>query len=79
MDKMVVCRDDMGAAYVSGTSFPQQIHDFENWAYLIHVMGLSREVAKALLIDSAAGWNRRDDISHSIGYGVVPNILLTIL
>ena len=24
-------------------------------AYLIHVMGLSREVAKALIIDSAAG------------------------
>ena len=35
-------------------------------------MGLSREVAKALIIDSAAGWNRQDDYSHTIGYGVVP-------
>ena len=41
-------------------------------AYLIHNMGLSREVAKALIIDSAAGWNRKDDSTHSIGYGVVP-------
>ena len=71
MDKMVVCRDDMGAAYVSGTSFAAPWIS-RKLAYLIHVMGLSREVAKALLIDSAAGWNRRDDISHSIGYGVVP-------
>lgn len=35
-------------------------------------MGSSREVAKALLIDAAAGWNRKDDVSHSVGYGVVP-------
>lgn len=41
-------------------------------AYLIHNMGFSREVAKALIIDSAAGWDRQDDMSHSIGYGVVP-------
>lgn len=41
-------------------------------AYLIHVVGLSRETAKALIIDSAAGWNRKDDISHTIGYGIVP-------
>lgn len=41
-------------------------------AFLIHKMGLSREVAKALIIDSAAGWNRQDDNTHTIGYGVVP-------
>lgn len=41
-------------------------------AYLIHNMGFSREIAKALIIDSAAGWDRQDDMSHSIGYGVVP-------
>ena len=70
-DKMVVCRDDMGAAYVSGTSFAAPWIS-RKLAYLIHIMGLSREVAKALLIDAAAGWNRKDDVSHSIGYGVVP-------
>lgn len=49
-DKMVVCRDDMGAAYVSGTSFAAPWIS-RKLAYLIYIMGLSREVAKALLIN----------------------------
>ena len=68
--KIRVCTP-FGEAFVSGTSFAAP------WitrkiAYLIHTMGFTREVAKALLIDAAAGWKRKDDISHSIGYGVVP-------
>lgn len=78
MDKMVVCRDDMGAAYVSGTSFAAPWIS-RKLAYLINIMGLSREVAKALLIDAAAGWNRKDDVSHSIGYGVVPKHISDIM
>lgn len=78
MDKMVVCRDDMGAAYVSGTSFAAPWIS-RKLAYLIHIMGLSREVAKALLVDAAAGWNRKDDVSHSIGYGVVPRHISDIV
>lgn len=78
IDKMVVCRDDMGAAYVSGTSFAAPWIS-RKLAYLIHIMGLSREVAKALLIDAAAGWNRKDDISHSMGYGVVPKHIKDIV
>ena len=70
-DKMVVCRDDMVAAYVTGTSFAAPWIS-RKLAYLIYIMGLSREVAKALLIDAAAGWNRKDDVSHRIGYGIVP-------
>lgn len=70
-NKMVVCMDDMGAAYVTGTSFAAPWIS-RKLAYLIHIMGLSREVAKALLIDAAAGWNRKDDVSHRIGYGIVP-------
>jgi predicted DNA-binding WGR domain protein len=77
-EKMVVCRDNMGAAYVSGTSFAAPWIS-RKLAYLIHVMGLSREIAKALLIDSAAGWNRKDDISHKIGYGVVPKHINDII
>ncbi|MEY8429777.1 S8 family peptidase [Lachnospiraceae bacterium 48-42] len=77
-DKMVVCRDDMGAAYVSGTSFAAPWIS-RKLAYLIYIMGLSREVAKALLIDAAAGWNRKDDVSHSIGYGVVPKHISDIM
>ena len=48
-------------------------------AYLINKMGLSREVAKALLIDAAAGWDRKDDSSLKIGYGVVPRRIEDIL
>ena len=60
-----------GEGYVSGTSFAAP------WvtrkvAFLIYNLRFSREIAKALIIDSAAGWNRKDDMSHSIGYGVVP-------
>ena len=41
-------------------------------AYLIHVVGLSREIAKALIIDSAAEWNPRDMKEYTMGYGIVP-------
>ena len=77
-EKMIVCRDTMGAAYVSGTSFAAPWIS-RKLAYLIHVMGLSREVAKALIIDAAAGWNRKDDVSHRIGYGVVPKHINDII
>lgn len=43
--------------------------------YLIDVMGLSREVAKALIIDSAAGWTYKQTnyrYQSLIGYGIVP-------
>lgn len=67
-----------GEGYVCGTSFAAP------WitrkvAFLIYNMGLTREVAKALLIDSAAGWSRRDDVSNSVGYGVVPKHINNIL
>lgn len=68
--KIKVCAP-LGAAFVTGTSFAAPWIT-RKMAYLIHVLGFSREVAKALIIDSAAGWNRRDDLSHAIGYGVVP-------
>ena len=44
-------------------------------AFLIDVMGLPREVAKALIIDSAAGWGYRKldaETKNYVGYGVVP-------
>lgn len=50
--------------------------------YLIDVMGLPREVAKALIIDSAAGWEyklgayKNKDI---LGYGVIPIDISKIL
>lgn len=70
-DRIAVCRDTHGAFYASGTSLAAPWIT-RKMAYLIQVMGLSREVAKALIIDAAAGWDRKDDPSNSIGYGVVP-------
>lgn len=70
-DRIAVCRDTHGAFYASGTSLAAPWIT-RKMAYLIHVMGLSREVAKALIIDAAAGWDRKDDPSNSIGYGEVP-------
>lgn len=67
---MKVC-SPFGENRVSGTSFSAPWIS-RKMAYLIYNLGLSREVAKALIIDSAAGWDRKDDVSHSLGYGVVP-------
>lgn len=76
-DRMMVF-DSIGKAYVTGTSFATPWIT-RKMAYLIHIMGMSREVAKALLIDSAAGWKRKDDGSFRIGYGIVPKRIEDIL
>lgn len=66
-----VCCPD-GERFISGTSFAAP------WitrkiAYLIEVLGLTREVAKALLIDSATTWedSEKEEMIF-IGYGVIP-------
>ena len=65
--------DPLGMGKVTGTSFAAP------WiarkvAYLIEVLGLSKELAKALIIDSAIGWKEGvDNASIALkGYGVVP-------
>lgn len=60
-----------GEGFVKGTSFSAP-WIARKMAYLICTLGFSREVAKALLIDAAAGWNRKDTDSCSVGYGIVP-------
>jgi hypothetical protein len=75
--KVRVCKP-LGEGYVSGTSFAAPWIS-RKMAYLIYTLGFTREVAKALLIDSAAGWDRKDDVSHSIGYGVVPKRIENII
>ena len=76
-DKLVVC-EPLGKASVTGTSFAAPWIT-RKMAYLIHVMGLSREVAKALIIDSAAGWDRKDTVRDKKGYGIVPKKIEDIL
>lgn len=69
-ERIKVCMP-MGESYVIGTSFAAP-WIARKMAYLINVIGLSREVAKALIIDSASGWDKRQLSSHLVGYGVVP-------
>ncbi|MCM1103819.1 MAG: S8 family peptidase [Clostridium sp.] len=76
-EKIVVC-EPLGEATVSGTSFAAPWIT-RKMAFLIHVMGMSREVAKALIIDSAAGWDRQDTIKYEKGYGIVPKKIGDIL
>lgn len=71
LDKRIFVNWSYGDVAVNGTSFAAP------WvtrkvAFLIYKMNFSREIAKALIIDSAAGWDRQDNCSHAIGYGVVP-------
>ena len=51
-------------------------------SFLIDIMGFSREVAKALIIDSAAGWEFKTStykIQNQIGYGIVPIKIADVL
>lgn len=47
--------------------------------YLIDKMGLSREIAKALIIDSAVGWKKTNPEEEYLGYGVVPTKISDIM
>ena len=67
-----------GEGFVMGTSFSAPWIT-RKMAYLMCTLGFSREVAKALLIDAAAGWERKDSASCSIGYGVVPKRIENIV
>lgn len=58
-----------GESWGSGTSYAAPWIT-RKMAYLMQVMNLSREVAKALIIDSAAGWDFDDN--PYMGYGRVP-------
>lgn len=67
-----------GHCFASGTSYAAP-WIARKLAYLIHVIGFSREVAKALIIDSSAGWTKKKDPSHIIGYGIVPKRIEDII
>lgn len=65
-----VCNGN-GEAFRQGTSYAAP------WitrkiAYLIHKLGLPKEIAKALLIDSTTSWNKVSDSPTLMGYGKVP-------
>lgn len=63
---------DKGINKVIGTSFAAP-WIARKLSYLIDIIGIDREVAKALIIDSAIGWGKEKDSSSILmGHGVVP-------
>lgn len=60
-----------GEAFVKGTSFAAP-WIARKMSYLIDILGLSREVAKALIINSSTGWSKQKFDSALIGHGIVP-------
>lgn len=67
---MRVCTST-GEGFVSGTSYAAP-WIARKMCYLISVLGLSREVAKALLIHASTGWEKQEVSSSLIGHGIVP-------
>ncbi|KDN09349.1 MULTISPECIES: S8 family peptidase [unclassified Gilliamella] len=67
-----VC-EPLGEAKVAGTSFAAP-WVARKLSYLIDILELSREVAKALIIDAARGWNNEPTASEIAlyGHGIVP-------
>ena len=67
-----VC-EPLGSANVAGTSYAAP-WIARKLSYLIDVLGLNREIAKAMLIDSARAWNEAPTPEEVAlyGHGVVP-------
>lgn len=69
-NKIKVCTN-RGIEFVQGTSFAAP-WIARKMCYLISVLGLNREEAKALLIHSATTWEKQKIDSCKIGHGIVP-------
>ena len=65
--------EPLGEAYVAGTSYAAP-WIARKLSYLIDVLGLNREVAKALIIDAARGWDEKPSPEEVAlyGHGIVP-------
>lgn len=80
-ERIVVYSPTRGEIEEFGTSFAAPWIS-RKLCYLIDIMGLSREVAKSLIIDAAAGWEYKTSTYKSkdlIGYGIVPIGIKSIL
>lgn len=69
---ITVC-EPLGKSYVGGTSYAAP-WIARKLSYLIDILGLSKEIAKAMLVDSAIGWDAPSDFTELSlkGHGVVP-------
>lgn len=72
-----VC-NSLGEVFKAGTSYAAPWIS-RKMCFLMDKMNLTREAAKALLIDSAAGWNYSSATKGYIGYGIVPTHIDEIL
>ncbi len=73
-DDRITAYTSYGTEEVYGTSFAAPWIS-RKMCYLIDVMGMTKEVAKALIIDSAAAWDYKmmtKKAKSVMGYGVVP-------
>ena len=70
-DKKIKVYTNRGIEYVQGTSFAAPCIA-RKMCYLISILGLSREEAKALLIHSTTTWEKQKLDPYKIGHGVVP-------
>ena len=70
-DKKIKVYTNRGVEYVQGTSFAAP-WIARKMCYLISILGLSREEAKALLIHSTTTWEKQKLDPYKIGHGVVP-------
>lgn len=73
-ERIIAFSPTYGEELVYGTSFAAPWIS-RKMCYLIDIMGVPREIAKALIIDSAAGWDYKKSTYKQkdlIGYGIVP-------
>lgn len=73
-DRIIAYSPETGEEGVYGTSFAAPWIS-RKLCYLIDIMGIPREIAKALIIDSAAGWEYKQStykLKDVMGYGIVP-------
>lgn len=67
-----------GEAFVKGTSFAAPWIS-RKLSYLINILGLRKDIAKALLINSATSWDKQQNDPTLIGHGVVPQKIEDII
>lgn len=67
-----------GEGFVAGTSFAAPWIT-RKMCYIINVLGMSREIAKALIIHTATGWGKQTASSALIGHGIVPKRIENIV
>jgi hypothetical protein len=71
-DNLINVYEPLGISSVSGTSFAAP-WIARKLSYLIDILGFNREIAKAMIVDSAIGWNEQKLANKAlIGHGVVP-------